>query len=104
MPPGGGMGGMLGSKGGRANGGRGGGPLIIPKGGGGGLRRGGGPRKTGVWTGVCVVAGAGAGAWKRTACCTILAANEEDKERILSKRTHVVINSSTKKSILQTDQ
>lgn len=69
MPPGGGMGGMLGSKGGRANGGRGGGPLIIPKGGGGGLRSGGGPRNTGVWAG----AGAGAGPRNRTACCAILA-------------------------------
>lgn len=71
MPPGGGMGGMLGSKGGRANGGRGGGPLIIPKGGGGGLRSGGGPRNTGVWAGTG--AGAGAGPRNRTACCTILA-------------------------------
>lgn len=81
MPPGGGMGGMLGSKGGRAKGGRGGGPLIIPKGGGGGLRRGGGPRKTGVWAGACAVAGAGALAWKRTACCTILAPNETEDSK-----------------------
>lgn len=69
IPPGGGIGGMLGSKGGRANGGRGGGPLIIPKGGGGGLRSGGGPLNTGV----CVGAGAGAGPRNRTACCAILA-------------------------------
>lgn len=47
IPPGGGMGGILGSKGGRPNGGRGGGggPRIIPKGGGGRMR-GGGPRIT----------------------------------------------------------
>lgn len=70
------MGGIVGSKGGRPKGGRGGGPLIIPKGGGGGLRRGGGPRKTGVWAGACVVAGAGA--WKRTACCTILGKNKRE--------------------------
>lgn len=75
MLPGGGMGGMLGSKGGRANGGRGGGPLIIPKGGGGGLRRGGGPRSTGVWAG----AGAGAGLRNRTACCTILTKQDNIK-------------------------
>lgn len=77
------MGGIVGSKGGRAKGGRGGGPLIIPKGGGGGLRRGGGPRKTGVWAGACVVAGAGAGAgaWKRTACCTILVPNKREDSK-----------------------
>lgn len=77
MPPGGGIGGMLGSKGGRAKGGRGGGPLIIPKGGGGGLRSGGGPRNTGVWAGAGADAGAGAavgaGPRNRTACCAILA-------------------------------
>lgn len=62
MPPGGGMGGMLGSNGGRPNSGpRGGGPLIIPKGGGGGLSSGGGPRITGV--------GGGAGPRKRSVCC-----------------------------------
>lgn len=80
MPPGGGMGGMLGSKCGRAKGGRGGGPLIIPKGGGGGRSRGGGPRNTGVWAGagadVGAGAGTGAGPRNRTACCAILGHNE----------------------------
>ena len=52
MPPGGGMGGMLGSKGRRANGGHG-----WSQGGGGGLSSGGGPRNTGIWAGV----GAGTG-------------------------------------------
>lgn len=47
MPPGGGIGGMFGSKGGLVKGVRGGGPLISPNGGG-GLNKGGGPRNTGV--------------------------------------------------------
>lgn len=71
MPPGGGMGGMLGSNGGRPNSGpRGGGPLIIPKGGGGGLSSGGGPRITGV--------GGGVGPRKRNVCCVILETNQMD--------------------------
>lgn len=73
MLPGGGIGGMLGSKGGRPNGGRGGGPRIIPKGGGGGLRSGGGgPRSTGDWT--------GAGPRNRTGCCCCCCAILADKQ------------------------
>lgn len=68
MLPGGGIGGIFGSNGGRVKGGRGGGPLIIPNGGGGGLNSGGGPRKTGVWA----EAAAGVGLRNRAACCAIL--------------------------------
>lgn len=78
MPPGGGIGGMFGSKGGRANGGLGGGPLIMPNGGGGGLSSGGGPRKTGDWAGVGAGAVAGAGLRNRTACCAILVNKVKD--------------------------
>lgn len=62
IPPGGGIGGILGSKGGRPKGGRGGGggPRIIPKGGGGRIR-GGGPRITAF--------GGGAGPRNLKACC-----------------------------------
>lgn len=62
IPPGGGIGGILGSKGGRPKGGRGGGggPRIIPKGGGGRMR-GGGPRITAF--------GGGAGPRNLKACC-----------------------------------
>lgn len=64
--PGGGIGGILGSNGGRPKGDLGGGrgPLIMPKGGGGGRSNGGGPRST--------AAGGGAGLRKRNACCNTI--------------------------------
>lgn len=86
MPPGGGMGGMLGSNGGRPNGGPlGGGPLIIPKGGGGGLRSGGGPRITGV--------GGGVGPRKRNVCCVILETNQMDLAHEPNQNQHILLAS-----------